>query len=275
MTLSTIMRPCRVLAFLLFVVAVLGWRTAAAGPTIYYIHNDHLGTPRVVTDQLRDVKWRADYMPFGEAILHTEGIEMPLRMPGQYYDRETGLHYNYFRDYDPAVGRYIQSDPIGLAGGLNIYSYAGNNPVSSIDPLGLHPSLLKDLSTGEIASNGLQMSVGVFGCGIGCASFASDQRVAQASLETTLGGGVSICFSPRGSVTTNVSKKKCGENSESCGIYDPNCDNRISSPSLSAPSKLGFFVSGSKHPRGGYCVNLGPHMGLPLPGISLGGIDES
>ena len=137
MTLSMIIHLCRVSAFLLFAVAVPGSRTAAAGPAIYYIHNDHLGTPRVVTDQLRDVKWRADYMPFGEAIVHTEDIEMPLRMPGQYYDRETGLHYNYFRDYDPAVGRYIQSDPIGLAGGLNTFSYASNNPLRNFDFFGL------------------------------------------------------------------------------------------------------------------------------------------
>jgi RHS repeat-associated protein len=86
-----------------------------------------------VTDQLRDVKWRADYRPFGEAILHSEDIEMSLRMPGQYYDSETGLHYNYFRDYDPGLGRYIQSDPIGLAGGLNTFNYASNNPLSYFD----------------------------------------------------------------------------------------------------------------------------------------------
>ena len=58
-------------------------------------------------------------------------------LPGQYYDAETNLHYNYFRDYDPQVGRYIQSDPIGLAGGLNTFAYAYNNPTNFIDSLGL------------------------------------------------------------------------------------------------------------------------------------------
>ncbi len=60
-----------------------------------------------------------------------------LRFTGQYHDQETGLHYNYFRDYDPTTGQYIQSDPIGLDGGLNTYLYVLNNPNSAIDPLGL------------------------------------------------------------------------------------------------------------------------------------------
>jgi RHS repeat-associated protein len=80
--------------------------------------------------------WSADYLPFGEAAV-TGTQEVYSRFPGQYYDEETGLYYNYFRDYDPSLGRYLQSDPIGLQGGLNTYGYVGGNPLKYIDPLGL------------------------------------------------------------------------------------------------------------------------------------------
>ncbi|HGT3378250.1 TPA: RHS repeat-associated core domain-containing protein, partial [Pseudomonas aeruginosa] len=65
-----------------------------------------------------------------------------LRFPGQYYDAESGLHYNYFRDYDPETGRYVETDPIGLEGGINTYGYVGANPVGNIDPLGLQTAIL-------------------------------------------------------------------------------------------------------------------------------------
>jgi RHS repeat-associated protein len=76
-------------------------------------------------------------MPFGEARILIADIENNLRFPGQYYDRETGLHYNYHRYYDPDTGRYLTPDPIGLAGGMNLYVYVDGNPVNWSDPLGL------------------------------------------------------------------------------------------------------------------------------------------
>jgi RHS repeat-associated protein len=103
----------------------------------YAVHTDRLGTPQVVTDAAKSVVWSALYEPFGEVRLLTAAIENNIRFPGQYFDGESGLHYNYFRDYDPSTGRYVESDPIGLGGGLNTYAYVSANPISKTDPNGL------------------------------------------------------------------------------------------------------------------------------------------
>jgi RHS repeat-associated protein len=108
-----------------------------AEPRTYFIHNDQQGTAQVLTDQSQQVVWRASYTPYGEATLEVQQVTFPLRLPGQYYDRETGLSYNYFRTYDSGLGRYLESDPIGLRGGMNSYTYVGGNPVRFIDSLGL------------------------------------------------------------------------------------------------------------------------------------------
>jgi RHS repeat-associated protein len=111
--------------------------------SLKFIHGDHLGTPRLDTDESGQVVWSARYLPFGEATVaeDVDGDGIPytlnLRFPGQYFDAESGLHYNIFRDYDPLTGRYLESDPIGLQGGLNTYAYALGNPLRFADPLGL------------------------------------------------------------------------------------------------------------------------------------------
>jgi RHS repeat-associated protein len=109
------------------------------GELAYYFHNDHLGTPQVLTDDAQAIVWKAVYTPFGEAAASIAVVENPFRLPGQYYDHETGLHYNYFRYYDPTTGRYVTPDPIGLAGRINLFAYP-NNPVNLVDPLGLFES---------------------------------------------------------------------------------------------------------------------------------------
>jgi RHS repeat-associated protein len=105
---------------------------------IYYVNPDHLGAPRTITDNTGNPVWSWDHEPFGNGQpIVSSAFTYNLRFPGQYYDTETGLHHNGFRDYDPVLGRYIQSDPIGLAGGINTYAYVGGNPVNAIDPIGL------------------------------------------------------------------------------------------------------------------------------------------
>ncbi len=103
----------------------------------YFYHVDHLGTPQQITDATQSIVWKADYSPFGEANIITQLITNNLRFPGQYYDEETGLYYNYHRYYDPSIGRYITSDPMGLYAGVNTYTYVGGNPIYYVDPFGL------------------------------------------------------------------------------------------------------------------------------------------
>ncbi len=107
------------------------------GSDIYYLHTDHLGTPRLVTNENKKIVWKASYSPFGKANIEIQQVSLNLRFPGQYEDQESGTHYNYFRDYDPQLGRYLSSDPIGLRAGINTYAYSHSNPIMASDSLGL------------------------------------------------------------------------------------------------------------------------------------------
>ncbi|QSB01008.1 RHS domain-containing protein [Methylomonas sp. EFPC1] len=119
--------------------------TQANGATYHY-HLDHLGTPRELTDTNGRIVWSARYHAYGNlALADVETIDNPLRFQGQYYDAETGLHYNLNRYYDPNAGRFIHQDPIGIKGGINIYCYLVN-PIMSVDPLGLAPLTGVDFS---------------------------------------------------------------------------------------------------------------------------------
>ena len=132
--------------FLSLVLAVLVSATApdTFAQQLLYIHADHLNTPRLVTNGSGVAVWRWDQTePFGDNLPNedpdgngTPG-HMPLRFPGQYFDKETNLHYNNYRDYDSNLGRYIQSDPIGLLGSLNTYLYVEANSLDLSDPDGL------------------------------------------------------------------------------------------------------------------------------------------
>ena len=112
--------------------------------TAYWVQTDHLGSPHALKDQSKTVVWQwnidqflAIRQPNQDPDNDGNQVTFNLRYPGQYYDSTTGLHYNTFRYYDPQTGRYITSDPIGLAGGLNTYLYANANPLYWIDPDGL------------------------------------------------------------------------------------------------------------------------------------------
>lgn len=125
-------------ALLSLVLLTLCSLTQAATPTVYYILNDALGTPRAVTNSSNQEVWRWEGESFGNTVPNSlgSGVTLNLRFPGQLSDSETGRNYNVMRDYDPVTGRYVQSDPIGLRGGLNTYTYVDGNPTNFIDPEG-------------------------------------------------------------------------------------------------------------------------------------------
>ena len=117
-----------------------------SGSSLVYVETDHVGTPRVVVEPSTNTiiwRWDVNKSSFGEhtALQNPDGdgssYKMNLRYPGQYFDDESGLHYNYFRDYEPETGRYVQSDPIGQAGGRSTYGYVNAKPLTRSDFYGL------------------------------------------------------------------------------------------------------------------------------------------
>ncbi len=119
------------------ILAFLFMMASAARAEIYYYHNDHLGTPQIMTNSAQQVVWETVRKPFGETTVVVNTIENNLGFPGQYFDAETGLYQNYFRDYDATTGRYTANDPLGLSGGLNSYGYVYSNPLLITDRFGL------------------------------------------------------------------------------------------------------------------------------------------
>ena len=100
----------------------------------HYLITDHLGTPQLAINGQGQQTWKMYSDAFGNTALDPNNqMTLNLRFPGQYYDQETGLSYNYQRDYNPKIGRYIQSDPLGLNGGINNFTYVENNPLKYVD----------------------------------------------------------------------------------------------------------------------------------------------
>jgi RHS repeat-associated protein len=122
--------------------AYSGTNTTPTSQAIYAIEADHLGTPRRVSDSQNRTRWTWHPAPYGDTLPNENpsalgSFTLNLRFPGQYFDKETNTHYNHHRDYEATQGRYLQSDPIGLRGGINTYAYVAGRPTSYVDPLGL------------------------------------------------------------------------------------------------------------------------------------------
>lgn len=211
----------------------------------YYIETDHLGTPRQVIDRTRNVavwKWDSLASTFGTNAPEQDPdgdsaqFVMNLRFPGQYFDAETGLDYNYFRDYEPGTGRYVESDPIGLRGGVNTYTYARSNPLRAIDYRGL-----------SVRWTGSQWSVGAtaaFGGQLSFYELVSEckcnkkYRVRGYASFLTIGGGAELGTSQIGDL---------GGSGDSLNMEDPAAD----CPDADAPNGAAWYGGISIVPIGG------------------------
>ncbi|WP_161808063.1 RHS repeat-associated core domain-containing protein [Mesorhizobium sp. 1M-11] len=110
---------------------------AGTAPSLYYVLTDHIERPVMMVDESRTVVWQASYLPFGEVRSISGSATLDLRFPGQWFQMETGLSYNWHRHYDPSIGRYLQPDPLGMPDGPSRYAYVNNSPLMKVDPEGL------------------------------------------------------------------------------------------------------------------------------------------
>ncbi|MBI5559212.1 MAG: RHS domain-containing protein [Deltaproteobacteria bacterium] len=217
---------------------------ALSGPAqIYYHHNDHLGAPQRLTDATGAVVWQADYDPFGQAVVDPAStVVNNFRLPGQYFDAETGLHYNWHRYYDPQTGRYLSPDPIGLAGGINLYTYVGGNPVNYIDPWGLRYA--ESWGAGGAAVGGsiaLGGSIVVDAATGGLNILATPSEVAGGmALGGTIGYGLGSALDWMMNENTN------GNNDDqTCGADD----NDAGKVKKLSPGEIKKLINGGEHPH--------------------------
>ncbi len=164
---------------------------------VYTFHNNELGTPELMTDSTNTVVWEGISKPFGETAVNSGStVVNNFRFQGQYYDAETGLHYNGQRYYDPKTGRYLTPDPIGLAGGVNPYVYVGNDPINGVDPRGLWTVSVGVFVSGALGvggGGGLELSFGYSqSAGFSFSLAGTAQGGAIAGGSASLFGGLTI-----------------------------------------------------------------------------------
>jgi RHS repeat-associated protein len=158
-----------------------------ASGEIFSFLNDRLGTPQMLADSTNTIVWEGIYKPFGEADVNpNSSVVNNFRFPGQYYDEETGFHYNYHRYYDPQTGRYLTGDPIGLLGGVNLFVYAILNPINRVDFDGL--DVIGFNTGGSMAGNKIPVKVGASTAIL----FESDGKKNKIGIVTTTDKGVGI-----------------------------------------------------------------------------------
>ena len=181
-----------------------------AGGQRYAIHGDQTGRPEAVTDGNGMVVWQAQNFAFTQNVTNA-GIVLNLGFPGQYYDAETSAWNNGFRDYKSELGRYVESDPIGLAGGINTYSYVTDSPLQGVDPLGLGTFAIGGAASGQILAMGsisLQVSISWNSRALGDLSqwriggIFTAAPLTMGSTGVGAAAGVLVTYSPTNNVST-------------------------------------------------------------------------
>ena len=174
---------------------------------VYFIQADHLNTPLTVMDTHFNIRWNWwPGLPYGGDGVNNNpaalgSFEFNLRFPGQYADAETGLYYNWNRYYDGSIGRYVQSDPIGLAGGINTYAYGHDNPLSYADPNGLQAITGNDVGTAVPAVGGVCAATGGTACAaasagaIGIGSYWLTDRYVNPWAQPIIANAIDWCMS--------------------------------------------------------------------------------
>lgn len=244
-------------------------RCAATPTRLYFIHSDHLNTPRLIIDEQKNVVWRnlPTTEPFGVSAVEDDPnntgnrFEFNLRFPGQYQDKETNTNYNYFRDYNPGTGRYVQSDPIGLAGGINTYAYVGGSPVRYADPLGLYTEIIIWQPVGHTSSSFGHVSSNLNGTNYSWSPRGWDTNTSAENYARTQdfrsGTGVVLNLTPEQEkrLAACYAKKRpdYGELSNNCGHPHKECLSEVLGENISNslfPVNIGNDLLESKYYKG-------------------------
>jgi len=185
------------------------------------VHGDHLETARLMTDAAARVTWKSRHKAFGEAVVESDpdadgvAVEFNPRLPGQYADAESGLHYNYLRDYDPQTGRYLQSDPLGVDGGTNLFLYVNANPLNYADPTGeAGPAAGAVAAVALLCARNPRLCAAILAClrnPKACTKAACN--AACRSYQVLCKGGGRACDGSEGCYATVL---KCGRNAGCC-----------------------------------------------------------
>lgn len=165
---------------------------AAATPTIYAVHVDHLKRPIAMSDAAKAMVWQARWLPYGAPQSITGTASLDARFPGQWFQIESGLHYNWHRHYDPSIGRYTQPDPLGFVDGPSVFAYAGNSPLMQIDKDGrliwLLPAIARGVIIGASANFAVQFGMNLGANGLDWRLALKCIDIADVAISGALGG---------------------------------------------------------------------------------------